>query len=218
MFSSFSFPSRLLAWYSRQLDTHPLSTKALTSGIIAATGDFVSQSYIQSSDSTNSEGESHAWNREKTGRFFLLGAGLVAPATHFWYNFIGQRFPGSKWTAVLQRLACDQLLFAPCFTALWLASLWTLENNVPVSQSSMKHSREDDLRTDHSFSMMIHRLANTVPGVVVANWALWIPGMALNFRFVPIKYQVLFGNFLGFTWNIYLSYATACKESTTTED
>lgn len=30
--------------------------------------------------------------------------------------------------------------------------------------------------------------------------------MAVNFRFVPTKYQVLYSNGVGFFWNIYLSF------------
>ncbi len=46
---------------------------------------------------------------------------------------------------------------------------------------------------------------------LVANWQLWIPAMFLNFRYVPAKYQVLYSNFVGFWWNIFLSFQSFKK-------
>jgi hypothetical protein len=52
------------------------------------------------------------------------------------------------------------------------------------------------------------RVKENVPSTVVANWSLWIPAQAVNFGFVAPKYQVLFSNFVGLAWNVYLSYAS----------
>lgn len=41
---------------------------------------------------------------------------------------------------------------------------------------------------------------------LIANWKLWVPAMAINFKFTPVKYQVLYANAVGFVWNIFLSF------------
>ena len=41
---------------------------------------------------------------------------------------------------------------------------------------------------------------------LVANWKIWPLAMTVNFYLMPLKYQVLFANFVGFFWNIILSY------------
>jgi hypothetical protein len=36
---------------------------------------------------------------------------------------------------------------------------------------------------------------------------VWPAAMLINFRFVPLHFQVLYSNFIGFNWTIYLSWA-----------
>ena len=192
--SRFSF----LSWYSRRLDTHPLSTKAITSGLIAGAGDFGCQVLVDKpeqalqNDDTISDAESSSldwWDRHRTGRFTLLGACLVAPVVHFWYHMLATRIlPGTTAVAVVKRVVLDQFAFAPCFMTVWLASLWTLEGKM-------------------SPRVMPNRLVETMPSILVANYILWIPAQVLNFRFVAVKYQVLYSNVVALLWNFYLSYA-----------
>lgn len=49
--------------------------------------------------------------------------------------------------------------------------------------------------------------------ILIVNWMLWIPTQTLNFRFIPLRYQVLFSNLVAVTWNVYLSYVTSSKPS-----
>jgi hypothetical protein len=110
-----SFPSRsasnesrsgsLLAWYSTKLDTHPLLTKGISSGLIAGAGDWLCQTGI----------EGGKWDYVRTGRFTFLGTFLVAPVIHVWFAFLSKAIPGVSLVAVSQRVAVDQFFFAPCF-------------------------------------------------------------------------------------------------------
>lgn len=43
---------------------------------------------------------------------------------------------------------------------------------------------------------------------LLTNWKIWPAATLINFWFMPLKYQVLFANFVGFFWNIILSYIT----------
>ena len=52
-----------------------------------------------------------------------------------------------------------------------------------------------------------------LPDVMVANWILWTPAQFINFYAVPVKYQVLFTNFVELLWNAYLSFAAAGKSA-----
>lgn len=97
-------------------------------------------------------------------------------------------FPGSGLTATMQRLACDQLIFAPAFIAGFLSLALVFEGRPEAIYTKLR---------DHWFSTMR------------ANLSLWVPSMFLNFRFVPQQYQVLFSNCVGFFWNIYLSYVVS---------
>jgi protein Mpv17 len=55
------------------------------------------------------------------------------------------------------------------------------------------------------------RLQETMPVVMAANWALWIPAQSLNFAMVPLRYQVLYSNFVSLLWNVYLSHSQTSK-------
>ena len=82
---------------------------------------------------------------------------------------------------------------------IWLPSLWTLEG-------------------ERDGSVMVHRLVQSLPSVMVANWGLWVPAQVINFRFVPTKFQVLYSNFVALVWNVYLSYSQTRKQARQEEE
>jgi Mpv17 / PMP22 family len=222
--SSSSF--RITKWYTNLLDNHPVVTKMVSSGIIAASGDALCQSWFPTSGdvahdveaASGGQGEPgtsqvHAvhdvhegrrlppWDWMRTGRFGILGAFLVAPTVHVWYNQLHRwtsnlPISSSPWRLLASRVAIDQLLFAPAFTAAWLVALRMLEQGHP------KHIDLISLRA-------------SVPDIVVANWALWVPAQLVNFAVVPLKFQVLYSNVVALAWNVYLSYTTSTSSNRT---
>eukprot|EP00979_Chaetoceros_neogracilis_P009685 scaffold2192_cov268-Chaetoceros_neogracile.AAC.87 len=111
-----------IAWYARKLETHPLTTKCITSGIISGMGDMSCQYIYHKHDEDTFSPD---WLR--TGRFSLLGFGLIAPVVHKWYGLLMKKIPGQNIQAVLKRLFCDQILFAPLFIPTFMTSLMALE-------------------------------------------------------------------------------------------
>lgn len=200
--------NQFLSWYTTKLDTHPLLTKGISSGIIAGLGDLICQTLIRNHHKAPQNGNTHetavqTWDVIRTLRFTLLGAVLVAPCVHLWYSFLAKRS-----IPLIHRVVLDQLLFSPVFLMAWLTSLWTLEGFDPELGTS--RSKNTDHRPD-----FLPRLLQTVPGLVVANWALWVPAQAINFGIVPLQFQVLFSNVVALLWNCYLSY---CTTTTKAED
>lgn len=178
--------SSALAWYSTKLDTHPMITKCITSGLISAAGDAICQSLTlpDQSNEKDAENTKNMWDVQRTSRFAILGALWVGPVLHFWYGTLFQMF--SK--RVLARVVVDQFAFSPIFVTSFLSLLWTWEGEKPAN--------------------LAPRLQENIPSILVANWTLWIPAQVLNFHFVPVKYQVLFSNFVALAWNAYLSYTS----------
>ena len=234
-------------WYTNLLDNHPVLTKMVSSGLIAAAGDALCQVWFttsvvagrQEDDDGDDDGEEEeevdadaddhdpdeppsgraaedhegtlppqellspspslaaAWDWTRTGRFGMLGTFLVAPTVHVWYNRLHHwtsalALSSSPWRLLASRVAIDQLLFAPAFTAVWLVALRALEGHRPVDLESLKDS---------------------VPDIVVANWALWVPAQLVNFAMVPLKFQVLYSNVVALVWNVYLSHETSSRKS-----
>ncbi|KAG7368988.1 Mpv17 / PMP22 family protein [Nitzschia inconspicua] len=186
--------AKFLTWYSHQLDRRPLLTKSISAGLIGASGDLVCQHLSLSSEASSSL--PYDWHR--TGRFFIMGSFWVAPITSHWYIALATKLVPGKTTVstVTKRLVLDQLFFAPLFCPSFMGLLWLLEGL--------------DLPTIWT------KLREVTPTIIVANWFLWIPAMAVNFSRVPLKYQVLFGNVVALAWNIYLSYMSTRGSKETT--
>ena len=192
-----------IAWYSTKLETHPIATKCITSGIIAGTGDLICQYMVHNHQARKLKGirdehdavKANVGNRNvftpdwvRTGRFFVLGFGLVAPAEHIWFGYLNSRIPGKSIQAVLKRLFCDQILFVPFYNSSFITGLMAMEGK--------------------SFGNIKTVLKRDVPDVLVTNWVLWIPAMFVNFRFVPVQWQVLYSNCVGLVWSVFLSWKT----------
>eukprot|EP00568_Trieres_chinensis_P001183 CAMPEP_0183309458 /NCGR_PEP_ID=MMETSP0160_2-20130417/25355_1 /TAXON_ID=2839 ORGANISM="Odontella Sinensis, Strain Grunow 1884" /NCGR_SAMPLE_ID=MMETSP0160_2 /ASSEMBLY_ACC=CAM_ASM_000250 /LENGTH=259 /DNA_ID=CAMNT_0025473487 /DNA_START=47 /DNA_END=826 /DNA_ORIENTATION=- len=187
-----------LAWYSRKLETHPFTTKCLTSGVIAGSGDALCQYLVHQNEADFGEAGSleeryFRLDRHRTGRFVILGAFLVGPVVHLWYGRLATLVPGSSARQVMTRTFLDQACFAPLFLPTFMTNLMLLEGR-PFAEVPGKIERD-------------------LPGALVTNWFLWIPAQMVNFGFVPLKYQVLFSNMTGFIWNTYLSWKTQDSDS-----
>lgn len=214
-----------LAWYSKKLDTHPLLTKGITSGVIGGAGDLLCQAFIDRPEkecerlqngSAAYADESIAWwwDGWRTARFCFLGAFYIAPGCHYWYGGLASRYPlgvaggTSNSVMVAQRVAWDQFAFTPFFLVGWIASLWMLEDGVMSGKPAVATTTAANGTPPASIPT---RLIATVPDILVANWILWVPVQALNFRFTPTKFQVLVSNCVALVWNSYLSFSTRTK-------
>jgi Mpv17 / PMP22 family len=179
--------SSFLSWYSQQLDRRPLLTKSISAGLIGSSGDWICQ-YLSRHAALAVDSPTQPYDWYRTGRFFVMGSLWVAPITSYWYTALATRLVPGKTSVirVTKRLVLDQFVFAPVFCPSFMGLLWLLEGL--------------DLST------IAIQLKEVGPEIIVANWALWIPAMAVNFSVVPLKYQVLFGNVIALAWNVYLSY------------
>ena len=106
------------AWYSRMLDTRPLLTKSVTSGILMGGGDMLCQ-YIKHDRQhpltvTLSEeyegswkwGPQFQWDRERSFENALCVFLVFAPILHVWYNFIMKR------KTLFSKILLNQIPFA----------------------------------------------------------------------------------------------------------
>ncbi len=242
----------LLRWYTSKLDSHPLKTKIITSGCIAGIGDVLCQSFsglgmknnaddddvIRQHSTTSAAAFTSCYDIARTAKFTLLGATLVAPATHVWYGYLMTKIPGTNISSVIKRLAFDQGLFAPLFLTTFVSCLTVLDHGVTsyacktttermMATSIIADSNNTTYSTTPEYcqiidnimtapppltpslhSLILTRIQNDVPQSLIVGWSIWIPSMAYMFAYVPGKYQVLFSNTVGFVWNVYLSWRT----------
>lgn len=166
--------------YNRLLVSHPIPTKVTTAGIIAVAADLVCQTSFPVKPLQEQQ-QAIDWKR--TLQFTAISI-LFPPLCHHWYALLSVRIVGQTLTAACQRMALDQMLFAPPCLALF----FTLSS----------------LLQGHS---VVHKLEEDFLPTMVSNYTLWVPAQVINFRFVPVPLRVLWANAVGFFWSIYLSHA-----------
>jgi len=175
-------------------DTNKRTKDTIVASIISIVVDdddkYNSAAIKTTNDTTTQQQMKFSIDWYRTGRFFLIGAFFVAPATHVWYGFLSTRLIPGKASPkrIVQRLCIDQFGAAPLFCNTFMGLLWLLEGK----KSSV-------VRTE---------LIEAAPKLIVSNWKLWIPAMGVMFNVVPLKFQVLYSNFVGLIWTVYLSYAS----------
>ena len=212
--ASVSFMKRAFQWYSEKLSTHPLSTKCLTGGIIAAAGDVLCQAgtYSPKTSTTKDDDQDKekstldtirdtmeeffqggGWDYRRSFHFFVLGLTFVAPTSHYWYGGMAKHAwtRGQSMKQITKRVALDQFVWTPVFFVIWLGGFWSMEAG--------------EINTPR----LTQQLTDSLPEVMVANWILWIPAQYLNFYACPVKFQVLFVNLIELGWNCYLSFAAS---------
>mmetsp|Transcript_17846 Transcript_17846/g.46610 ORF Transcript_17846/g.46610 Transcript_17846/m.46610 type:complete len:227 (+) Transcript_17846:229-909(+) len=165
-----------VSWYNSRLAAFPLITTAVSTAIIGAAGDAGSQLLI----------EQREWDATRTLRFGMLGLILTGPTLHLWYGALYKHFSGVSAVQVLKRVALDQALFAPTFTAAFVSILFATEGR--------------------SLTELRGHMERNYAESVCVNWVMWIPAQVINFRFIPSAHSVLFANFVAVFWNSYLSW------------
>ncbi|BCS17433.1 Mpv17/PMP22 family protein [Aspergillus puulaauensis] len=166
----------MLQWYQRCLRSSPLLTQSVTTSVLFAAGDISAQQLIE-----KRKPEAHEWAR--TCRMACYGGLVFGPAASTWYRLIASQinFRDMRKT-LLARVACDQLVFAPVATGVFLSSMALLEGADPRQ------------KLDESYSTALG-----------TNYLVWPMAQFVNFKFVPVQHQLLFVNVVSLGWNCFLS-------------
>lgn len=168
----------LLAMYSRSLVRYPIRTKAFSTLVLAVIGDYCAQRIAQR------ESDTFSLDRRRSISIGIWAFTFMGPVLHFWYATLDRMFVGRY--AVVYKLLCDQLMFAPFFNSSFLAGTGALEGK-PLNE-------------------VAHAVTSKFWASMKANWMLWPAAQFVNFSFVPSAYQVLYVNGIALIWNIILTY------------
>ncbi|KAL4701524.1 hypothetical protein H8959_015528 [Pygathrix nigripes] len=118
-----ALPQRALAQYLLFLRLYPVLTKAATSGILSALGNFLAQMIEKKRKKENSG------SLDVGGplRYAVYGFFFTGPLSHFFYLFMEHWIPPEVPLAGLRRLLLDRLVFAPAFLMLFFLIMNFLE-------------------------------------------------------------------------------------------
>lgn len=120
---------------------------------------------------------------------------LMAPIQFHWFGALSRWFPITKENGLvpaLQRVAMDQLVFAP----IGLGCFFTF---MTVAEGGGRRA-------------VMKKFQEVYIGALRANYFLWPTVQLLNFRVVPIQLQIPFVSTVGIAWTAYLSMTNSSDE------
>lgn len=132
---------------------------------------------------------------ERLTRFMSYGF-LMAPVQHKWFGFLSRTFPITKTAAMvpaLKRVAFDQFIFAPA----GLACFFTF---MTVAEGGGKRA-------------VSRKFQEVYVPALKANFLVWPAVQIINFRLMPIQFQIPFVSTVGIAWTAYLSLTNSAEEA-----
>jgi len=220
--------SRLIAKYNSYYAERPLLTIMLTNAVLGGIADTVAQSltairqrqYRKHGGGIDKDNfisiEIQEMNRdgafpagelippsdklpppfdfERLTRFVAYGF-LMSPLQFKWFAFLSRAFPITKQSGTvpaLKRVAFDQLIFAP----FGLTCFFTF---MTVAEGGGKRA-------------ITRKFQDVYLPALRANWTLWPIVQILNFRVIPLQFQIPFVSSVGIAWTAYLSLTNSAEE------
>ncbi|XP_010527210.1 PREDICTED: PXMP2/4 family protein 2 isoform X2 [Tarenaya hassleriana] len=201
---------KLWRWYQRCLAVHPVKTQVISSGFLWGIGDITAQ-YITHSTAQrrlhripNADKDTDAdaefkvnWKRVAITSMF--GFGFVGPIGHFWYEgldrFIKLRLLYEPKTArfVAAKVAMDGLIFGPFDLLVFFTYMGFATGKNPTEV-------KEGLKRDF------------LPALVLEGGA-WPLLQIANFRYVPVRYQLLYVNIFCLLDSAFLSWVEQQKDA-----
>uniref|UniRef100_A0A0D9UYT7 Uncharacterized protein n=1 Tax=Leersia perrieri TaxID=77586 RepID=A0A0D9UYT7_9ORYZ len=191
---------RLWRWYQQCLASHPVRTQVVSSGILWGLGDIGAQavthyaapaarSHHQAKNPEDKDKEFKInWKRVAITSSF--GFAFVGPVGHYWYEyldrFILRRYQPKTFKFVASKVAADGLIFGP-------ADLLLFFSYVGLASGRSVEQVKDDVKRDF------------IPALVLGG-TIWPAVQIANFRFIPVRYQLLYVNLFCLLDSCFLSW------------
>ncbi|CAL5206466.1 unnamed protein product [Lathyrus oleraceus] len=191
---------KLWRWYQKCLAVHPVKTQVISSGFIWGAGDVAAQCVTHYTAQKRTTVESHSeddnrefkinWKRVSTTSLF--GLAFVGPVGHFWYEgldrFIRLRLllKPNSFRFVAAKVAADGFLFGPLDLLVFFTYMgFSTGKSVPQIKEDVKR--------------------DFLPALVLEG-GIWPIVQVANFRYVPVRYQLLYVNFFCLLDSCFLSW------------
>ncbi|XP_061907271.1 peroxisomal membrane protein 2 [Entelurus aequoreus] len=174
----------LLQQYLFLLKKYPILTKSITSGILSALGNLLSQ-IVEARKKSKDNEVAQEIDTAGAARYAIYGLFITGPVSHYFYQLMEVWMPSTDPYCVLKRLLLDRLVFAPGFLLLFFFVMNILE--VKGLDDFMKKFRRSYWTA------------------LKMNWRVWTPFQFININFVPLQFRVLFANMVALFWYAYLA-------------
>lgn len=175
---------------------HPVKTQMISSGLIWGVGDIAAQTITFSTANrrrkVSERDKELKINWKRVAATSLFGFGFVGPVGHFWYEgldrIIKTRFKmqPNSFRFVATKVALDGVIFGP-LDLLVFFSYMGFSNGKSIPQI------KEDVKRDF------------LPALVMEG-GIWPILQVANFRYVPVRYQLLYVNFFCLLDSCFLSW------------
>ncbi|XP_076925736.1 protein sym-1-like [Bidens hawaiensis] len=186
---------KIWKWYKNCLAVNPIKTQAISSGLIWGLGDLAAQAVTRATVAKKkhifvSRDLRINWRRVVTTSVF--GIAFVGPIGHFWYEGLDKflqyrtRYPPKSIRFVAMKVALDGIVFSPVDLLVFFAYMGF------ASGKSVNQVKEEVKR-------------DFIP-VLVVEGRIWPFIQVVNFRYVPVRYQLLYVNLFCLLDSCFLSW------------
>ncbi|KKA28339.1 hypothetical protein TD95_000172, partial [Thielaviopsis punctulata] len=223
-----AFIKHVVSVFNDNFARHPLLTTMAVNGLLGGIADTVAQTITavrsnqahkkwhaaqqasaavelrEKSDGTTAAAGGQIWaeppraaepfSPERLLRFVVYGVGM-APAQFGWFKVLERMFPMGATASVgpaVKRMVCDQVLFAPLGVATFFTAMTLAEGG-----------GRGEIRK---------KLRDTYVPTLKANWMVWPAVQLVNFRVMPVRFQLPFVSTVGIAWTAYLSLTNAAED------
>ena len=178
------------AHYNHVLQTHPILTKAATSGTVYAIGDVIAQ---------NTEGrDMAALDRGRVVRSLLAGLLAHGPLSHYWYivseHFFDHVVHLTEWWSVVPKIVVDQTVWGPIWTSVYLAMIGTM-------QRDRWHVIGDNIK-------------KSIVPLTLSGLKLWPLAHVVTYGVVPVENRLLWVDAVEIVWVTILATQAAALAGT----
>ncbi|XP_019074957.1 uncharacterized protein LOC100257619 isoform X1 [Vitis vinifera] len=193
---------RLWKWYQDCLAVHPVKTQIISSGLIWGFGDICAQTITHTTAKRHhqigslfikqDEDKELKINWRRVATTSLFGFGFVGPVGHFWYEGLDRlirhrlQLQPKSFRFVAAKVAIDGIIFGP-LDLLVFFSYMGFSTGKSVAQV------KEDVKRDF------------LPALILEG-GIWPIVQVVNFRFIPVRYQLLYVNFFCLLDSSFLSW------------
>ncbi|KAI7750053.1 hypothetical protein M8C21_005022 [Ambrosia artemisiifolia] len=190
---------KIWRWYNNFLAVHPVKTQVISSGLIWGVGDLAAQAVTRATaakkkriSSLPEDNKDSRINWRRVVTTCLFGMAFVGPIGHFWYEGLDRfleyklQYTPKSMQFVATKVALDGIIFGPVDLVMFLAYM---------GFASGKNLREVMEEVKRDF----------LPALIVEG-GMWPIVQMVNFRFVPVRYQLLYVNLFCLLDSCFLSW------------
>eukprot|EP00746_Dinoflagellata_sp_MGD_P147418 gnl/MRDRNA2_/MRDRNA2_79765_c0_seq2.p1 gnl/MRDRNA2_/MRDRNA2_79765_c0~~gnl/MRDRNA2_/MRDRNA2_79765_c0_seq2.p1 ORF type:complete len:702 (-),score=117.53 gnl/MRDRNA2_/MRDRNA2_79765_c0_seq2:340-2445(-) len=184
-----ALPAQNWAALERCLHSRPWKSASVMTGAAYALADWTAQ---------RCEGRGpFGFNRVRLFRNTLVGAGILAPYAHLYYELQDRFIPSKSLLFAPLKVLLDQSIYAVSYNCLYLSGLGFLQSQSP--------------------KQVIQTIKDKLPFMMLGSWRFWPFIHCFTYTVIPTQFKLLWVDAVDVIWVAYLSMVANSRRAETTQ-